>query len=62
VVDRAVNLVNRRKEFYSDVNLDEIEEFVQRRGLSAQFIKTAEAKEYRESLAMREKLRIDLLA
>jgi Domain of unknown function (DUF4041)/T5orf172 domain len=54
VQDRQVNLVNPRKEFYRDVELEEIEAFVKNRGLSAQFIKIAEAKEYRETLALRE--------
>ncbi len=52
--DRRVNLVNPRKEFYHSVELEEIEVFVKQRGLSAQFIKVAEAKEYRETVAMRE--------
>jgi hypothetical protein len=54
VQSRQINLVNARKEFYRDVELDEIEAFVKGRGLSAQFIKTPEAREYRESLAMRQ--------
>ncbi len=52
VEDRAINLVNPRKEFYRNVDLDEIEAFVRKRGLSAQFIKIAEAREYRETLAI----------
>jgi len=44
--------VNLRKEFYRDVDLDEVETFVKKRGLSAQFIKIAEAKEYRQSMAI----------
>ncbi len=52
--DRRVNLVNPRKEFYQDVGLDEIEAFVKQRGLSAQFMKIAEAKEYRETLGLRQ--------
>jgi hypothetical protein len=55
VQDRQVNLVNGRKEFYRDVELSEIEEFVKSRGLSAQFIKIPEAKEYRQTLALRDK-------
>jgi multidrug resistance efflux pump len=51
--DRRVNLVNHRKEFYREVELTEIEAFVRTRGLSAQFITMAEAKEYRETLAIR---------
>ena len=54
VADRAVNLVNPRKEFYRGVELEEVEKFVRNRGLSAQFIKVPEAKEYRQSLAMRQ--------
>jgi len=50
--DRQMNLVNNRKEFFRDVNLDEIEAFVRAKGLSAQFIKHAEAREFRESMAM----------
>ncbi len=50
---RRVNLVNARNEFYREVELSEIEEFVQARGLSAQFISLPEAKEYRETLALR---------
>jgi DNA repair exonuclease SbcCD ATPase subunit len=53
VQDRQVNLVNVRKEFYKDVELSEIEAFVKQRGLSAQFNRIPEAKEYRETLAIR---------
>jgi len=56
VADRRVNLVNPRKEFFRDVDIEEIEAFVKRKGLSAQFIKMAEAKEYRETLALREQV------
>jgi uncharacterized protein YhaN len=52
--ERRVNLVNPRKEFYHRVDMVEVEEFVRKRGLSAQFIKLAEAREYRETLALRE--------
>lgn len=45
VQDRQLNLVNPRKEFYRDVELQEIEEFCKKRGLSAQFIRTPEAQE-----------------
>jgi len=51
---KRVNLVNPRKEFYEGVELDEIEKFVRDRGLSAQFTKLAEAKEYRETLSLRQ--------
>ncbi len=50
---RRVNMVNSRREFYHSVQLEEVEAFVKNRGLSAQFIKMPEAKEYRESLAKR---------
>ena len=49
-----LNLVNTRKEFFQGVNLAEIKAFVQERGLSAQFIEQAEAREYRETLVRRE--------
>jgi hypothetical protein len=49
VEERRVNLVNRRKEFYRNVDLVEIETFVRNRGLSAQFIHTVEAREYKET-------------
>jgi hypothetical protein len=52
--ERKLNLVNPRKEFYQHVRLSEIKEFVTERGLSAQFIDTAEARQYRETIAMRE--------
>ncbi len=53
-VQRRLNMVNPRREFYRDVELDEIETFVKTRGLSAQFIREAEAREYRETAARRE--------
>ncbi len=52
--DRAVNLVNPRKEFFRNVEIDEVEHFVRRRGLNAQFMKLPEAREYRETMALRE--------
>ena len=53
---RRLNLVNARREFYRDVELEEIEAFVRGKGLSAQFITVPEAREYRETLAKREHL------
>lgn len=50
--DRRVNLVNPRKEFYRNVNLHEVEEFIKARGVTAQFIRIAEAREYRETQAV----------
>ena len=44
--------MNTRKEFYSDVELEEIEVFVRQRGLSAQFVKIPEAREYRENFTV----------
>jgi hypothetical protein len=52
--ERRLNMVNARREFYRDVKLDEVETFVKQRGLSAQFIFEAEAREYRETLARRQ--------
>jgi hypothetical protein len=54
VENRQVNLVNPRKEFYRDIELEEIEAYVKTRGLSAQFIKVPEAKEYRQTVAQRQ--------
>jgi uncharacterized C2H2 Zn-finger protein len=50
--DRSVNLVNARKEFFH-VELTELEAFAKQRGLAMAFTKIAEAREYRESSAMR---------
>lgn len=52
--ERRLNLANPRREFYRDVGIEEVEIFVRSRGLSAQFIKSPEAREYRETLARRE--------
>jgi predicted RNase H-like nuclease (RuvC/YqgF family) len=51
--DRRVNLVNVRKEYF-EVSLGEIEAFARSQGLTVQFTKLAEAREYRETLAIRE--------
>ena len=37
LTEKRVNLVNARREFYFDVNLEEVESFVRAQGLSAQF-------------------------
>ena len=50
--DKQVNLVNPRKEFFS-IPLNEIEEFAKENGLAIEFVKHAEAKEYRESISKR---------
>jgi len=54
--ERRLNLVNPRREFYRDVELTEVEEFVKSKGLSAQFTKLPEAREYRETIAKREQM------
>jgi hypothetical protein len=51
---RSVNLVNMRKEFF-DLPLQEIEAFAKAKGLTVEFTKLAEAREYRQTLALREK-------
>lgn len=49
--ERQVNRVNPRKEFFR-ISLNEIEEYARRNGLTIEFTKIAEAKEYRETMAM----------
>ena len=56
---RRLNLVNTRKEFFHGVNLAEVKAFVEERGLSAQFIEQAEAREYRQTMASREQHAVD---
>lgn len=50
--DFRVNLVNGRKEFFN-VTLDDIEEEVKKHFPEAEFIETAEAREYKESQSLR---------
>jgi hypothetical protein len=50
--ERSVNLVNPRKESFH-VSIEEIEEFLMECGLGIQLTKLAEAREYRETLALR---------
>lgn len=50
--DRRLNLVNNRKEFF-DVELLEIENIVKEKHVDAEFYITAEAREYKESKAIR---------
>jgi len=50
---KRVNLVNRRAEFFN-TTIDEIEAFVNELNLKIQLTKIAEAKEYRETLSLRE--------
>jgi hypothetical protein len=56
--DRRLNLVNPRKEFYQNVKLSEIKDFVTKRGLSAQFIDTPEARQWRETVAKRQSVEV----
>lgn len=49
--DKQLNLVNSRKEFFA-VSLAEIEEHAVANGLTVEFTKIAEAKEYRETMAI----------
>ncbi|QHV97303.1 DUF4041 domain-containing protein [Spirosoma endbachense] len=53
--DKKVNMLNYRKEFFN-VTLDEIEQKVKEIGLNAEFSRLPEAMEYRETLAILEKL------
>lgn len=53
--NKKVNMLNYRKEFFK-VTLDEIEQKVKQIGLEAEFSKLPEAMEYRETLAILEKL------
>lgn len=52
--ERRVNLVNLRKEFFK-VSLDELAGYVRERGLKLELTMLAEAREYRETLGMRER-------
>lgn len=51
--ERRINLVNLRKEFFA-VSFHEIEEFVKTTGLEIQLTKLAEAREFRETLALKD--------
>ena len=53
--DKKVNMLNTRKEFFN-VTIDEIEEKVTEIGIAAEFTKLPEAMEYRETLAILQKL------
>jgi len=52
--ERRVNLVNVRKEFFT-ISIDDIQEFLGSKGLKVELTKLAEAREYRESAAIRAK-------
>ncbi|GAB4035480.1 DUF4041 domain-containing protein [Spirosoma jeollabukense] len=53
--DKKVNMLNYRKEFFN-VSLDEIEGKIKELGFEGEFIKLPEAMEYRETLAIIDKL------
>ena len=53
--NKKVNMLNYRKEFFK-VTLDEIEHRAKEIGLNTEFIRLPEAEEYRETLAILEKL------
>lgn len=55
--EKSVNLINSRKEFYK-VTLQEIETTVKELHGNIEFTKIAEAKQYRETLARREKVKM----
>lgn len=54
-VNKKVNMLNYRKEFFN-VTLDEIENKIKEIGLDAEFSRLPEAMEYRETIAILEKL------
>jgi predicted nucleic acid-binding Zn-ribbon protein len=56
--DKRVNLINGRKEFFK-INLNEIANFLSTINCNVQFTKLAEARDFRETLALREKMSFD---
>lgn len=52
--NKRVNLVNQRKEFFN-VTLDEIERFAKLNNIDVEFTKLAQAKEYNETLMLKNK-------
>lgn len=54
--DNKVNMLNYRKEFFN-VSIDEIEQKVKEIGINAEFQKIPEAMEYRETIAILERLK-----
>jgi len=54
--EKRINKVNPRKEFFR-VTLKEIKDFLEKEGIEAQWTMKAEAAEYRESLAIEERLK-----
>ena len=55
--DKKVNMLNYRKEFFN-VTLEEIEAKIKEIGIEAEFTKLPEAEEYRETLAILQKIKI----
>lgn len=55
--NNKVNMLNYRKEFFN-VNIDEIEQKVKEIGIDAEFLKVPEAMEYRETIAILERLKL----
>lgn len=53
--DKRLNYINLRREYF-DISLDEIERLVKENHGEIEFIKVPEAKEYRESLIIKEKM------
>jgi len=53
--DKKVNMLNYRKEFFN-VSLEEIESQIKETGIEAEFTKLPEAVEYRETLALLQKM------
>lgn len=53
---KKVNMINNRKEFFN-VTLEEIEDTIKLLGFEAEFVRLPEAMEYRETLAILEKLK-----
>ena len=58
---KQINLVNERKEFFN-VTIGELEEFAKANNLSITITKLAEAKEYRETLALRQEETVQQVA
>jgi hypothetical protein len=52
---KRINLINARKEFFG-VTIEELEEFAKANNLSMTITKLAEAREYRETLAIRQQM------
>jgi hypothetical protein len=57
-IDRQMNKANRRKEFFR-ISLREIKRAVEEMGLEAKWTIAAEAREYRETLALEEAMKVD---